>query len=376
MVTIRNPLLIFTTLFSLLLINSCDAITNVSPTNEPTEQPTEVLTEQPTEAPTEQPTEVPTEQPTEVPTEQPTEAPTEQPTAESTSTVYEVMTKLPNGDLQFHYNFHGDVNKDGSLDGLSVEDFDRYFYLDGCRLNTTLTDDYLLIYHEGGQNVTNYIDDCQIRFVKEVSDSFFEKELKLIRIQYSLSYGTVDTGKDERNINYHFYPTSSTVNNSEYHESQFVLRFTCQANWDNSNRYDVVYSNGLKSFYKTIGSDNPIDRFHTIEYPNENWNRLNTELNIDNILDDLDLVTHVYVLNYEPQLDSKTVKLYVLPEVLPEISHFSESRYRWEVDREVNGKGGFNCIYPRSESFGVKLVGDGGIELRIYDIFIITKPRA
>lgn len=386
MIALRKYLRVTAILFLLFSVYACDAITNnptepgpvtvtpvEKPTKESTEQTTEVLIEQTTEVPTEQSTKLPTEQSTEIPTEQSTEVPSEHPTVEPTSTMYEVMTMLPDGDLQFHYNFHGDINQDGSLDGLSVEDFDRYFYLDGCELNTKLTDDYLLVYHEGGQNVSNSIDDCQIRFVDEVSDNFFENELKLIRVQYSLSYGTINVGEDERNIQYHFYPTSSPVNNSEYHESQFMLRLTCQSTWGAPSRYDVVYSNGLKSFYKTIGSYGPIDRFHTIEYPNENQKRLKSEFNTDDILDNQDSVTQVFVLNYEPQLDPKTVKLYLLPEFLPEITQLEESNYRWEVDREVDGEGGLNCISPRPESFGIKLVGAGGIELRIYDIFIITK---
>jgi len=338
--------------------------------------PTETFTPTPTLTWTPTPTKTITPTPTSTKISAPTI--TDAPTATLPNTPipapFSVMTILPNQDLQFHYKFHGDINQDGSLDGLSVEDFDRYFYLDGCELNTKLTDDYLLVYHEGGQNVSNSIDDCHIRFVKEVSDSFFEKDIKLIMVQFSLSYGTINTDKDERYINYHFYPTSSTVINSEYHESQFMLRFTCQEDWDDLNRYEVVYSNGLSSFYKTVRSYNPIDRFHTIDVPTENWKRIDTELTTNDILGNQGSITKTFVLSFEPSKDPKTVKLFLLPEIVPEITQFDEAIYRWEVDREVNGQGGLNCIYPRPESFGVKLVGAGGIELRIYDIFIITKP--
>lgn len=60
--------------------------TNVTPTEEPTEEPTETPTPEPTDTPTEEPTDTPTEEPTAEPTQRPTLSPIPSDTPEPSAT--------------------------------------------------------------------------------------------------------------------------------------------------------------------------------------------------------------------------------------------------------------------------------------------------
>lgn len=283
---------------------------------------------------------------------------------------FSVMTILPDLDLQFHYNFHGGINEAGILEGITNVDFDRLFNIEECELKPRLTNDYLLLFHEGGSKGDNTIDECKIEFNEKVSDNFFDKEIKLVRVQFSLSYGALGTGEDKRIISYHFYPDNSYLKNWMFHESQFFFMFKCHNGWNDPTKNEVKYSNGLMSFFKTVGSADPVNLFHI---------NLNKELSSFDILEKNSSATQVFILNYEPRVDRKDVKLYRLPELNYRIAEFDPRLLRFESDEEIRNNegeviGGFNCIYPVPDSFGIKLVGDSGIELRIYDIYIVTGP--
>lgn len=329
-------------------------------TPSPTTSSTPILTITPTLTPTKAITPTPTfsTTPTSTPTNTPIPAP------------FSVMTVLPNLDLQFHYNFHGETNEVGILEGITDVDFDRLFHLEECELKPKLTNDYLLLFHEGGTEVDDTIDECKIAFNEKVSDNYFNKEIKLVRVQFSLSYGAFGTGEDERNISYHYYPDNSYSKNGVFRESQFFFMFKCNNGWNDPTKNEVKYSNGLMSFFKTVGSADPINLFHI---------PLNKELSSSDVLEESSSTTQVFVLNYEPPASRKDVKLYKLPNLNLGIAEFDPWLLSFESDEEIkNNKGevigGFDCIHPVPESFGITLVGDSGIELRIYDIYIVTGP--
>lgn len=286
-----------------------------------------------------------------------------------TITPLEIMTKA-DGKNYYHFNFNGDNNEDGTRDGISVENFNNWVYLSGCDSKIEWENDYLLIYREGGPEDNSSVKDCEIRFTNTFTDSFEKNEISMVRVVFSLSYGE---SKEGRNIFFHFYPSGIDVENYFYHESQFGVKFMCDVK---PNPIFVTYSNGFETFYKTVNSNEPIDRYHTSGNATPNTDdtiRLTTERK--QVSDGAITNPQFFLLNYEPSLNGTEVSLYLTNKPVSDFDNFPFVSNKREVDKiNENNEGGLQCSKPIPYSFGVKYVGDGGIELRIYDIFIVTKP--